>query len=254
MALSFSINLPPKCSLVWSTGESNHDKRLELAKVCSEILSLNNLPAIDYSEYSYKTFEEKKINQINIRADGLKNEEKELRTFLIDIPGDSIELTPDEFMSKLLEGTLPRDSNIHVLGDLIILGDKGLSLMPDNVFIEGNFFVVEYTGEISLPNNLTVSLNLFFSGYEKFVSPPKKLSVGCNAYFNGCINLASLPEDFFFGGYLDLEGCTALTSLPKSMTELVDNTDENSRRIDLTDTGISEELIRRLTNLFVYNS
>jgi len=104
--------------------------------------------------------------------------------------------------------------NLHVGGDLNLVGCKNLTSLPDNLSVEG-YLDLYGTPITSLPDNLHVGGNLDLSE-TPITSLPDNLHVGGNLYLSET-PITSLGDNLSVGGYLDLEG-TQITSLPDNLS------------------------------------
>ncbi|MGR3912759.1 MAG: NEL-type E3 ubiquitin ligase domain-containing protein, partial [Candidatus Rhabdochlamydia sp.] len=137
---------------------------------------------------------------------------------------------------------------------------KALIALPKGLEIQGNLELSGCKRLMDLPENLTVENNLNCSGCTAITTLPKGLKVKGNLDFSYCEGLIALPQQLKvkesldsietpfleFGGDLDLTGCISLTSLPNWIATLSSPLNRNERIINLTESGLSPTVIRRL--------
>ena len=163
------------------------------------------------------------------------------------IPDKTLYLEPEEFECLLFNHRLP-NRNIFIRC-LSLYNHTNLRYLPDGIFVDGWLKIRNCTSLTSLPDGLSVGGTLDLEGCTGLTSLPEGLKVGGNIDLRFCEMLTSFPERLSIGGNLDLEGCINLTSLPSWITELGWNRrDDKRREVNLTGTGLSDDMIDRLRN------
>ncbi len=154
--------------------------------------------------------------------------------------------------------------NLHVGKNLNLIEFTDLTFLPKGLYVGKNLDlncsntgicyeidgfdapITNYKNLPSLPENLHVGKNLILTLHTNLTSLPESLQVDGNLDLSYCTGLSFLPNHFKLGGDLDLSGCSNLTSLPDSITSLGYRDDGEIRMINLSGTGLSEDILNRL--------
>ncbi len=135
---------------------------------------------------------------------------------------------------------------LKVGGDLYLTRCSSLNSLAQGLKVGGNLYLTFCSGLTSLSQGLEVGGDLDLMGCTDLTSLSQGLKVKGDLYLEDCTGLISLPQSLQVGGNLSLEGCTRLTSLPNSITELGYTSSSQLRIINLTGTGLSQEIIQHL--------
>jgi hypothetical protein len=208
---------------------------------CTSLESLpDNLSVQGYLDLSGCTSLESLPENLSVKGD-------------LDLSGcTSLQSLPDNLSVKGdldLSGCTSLQSlpdNLSVQGKLYLAGCTRLTTLPDTLSVQGNLDLSGCTTLESLPDNLSVQGSLVLTGCTSLQSLPENLSVQGDLYPIGCTSLQSLPENLSVQGDLNLRNCTGLTSLPSAITQWGPRGNRETRIIDLTGTGLSDDIIRRL--------
>ena len=131
--------------------------------------------------------------------------------------------------------------------NLVIAKCDNLTTIPEDLYVRDLFSIKECRNLNTLPGGIDVGI-LFIDKCENLTTLPEGLTIAANLDIRDCINLTILPENFKVGGHLYLQGCTSLTSLPDCISRLGPCENGQTRIIDLTRTGIPEEILNTLRN------
>ncbi len=135
---------------------------------------------------------------------------------------------------------------LYVEGDLDLSGCTSFTSLPEDLDVGHNLNLSGCARLASLPKGLRMGGSLYLDGCIGLVSLPEGLYVYCDLYLTDCTNLTSLPEKLIVGGDLSLKGCINLTALPSWITQLGWRLGALIRSVDLTNTGLSENIINKL--------
>ncbi|MGR3972963.1 MAG: NEL-type E3 ubiquitin ligase domain-containing protein [Candidatus Rhabdochlamydia sp.] len=140
--------------------------------------------------------------------------------------------------------TLPQ--GLKVGGSLDLLRCENLTHLPDDLDVNRNIDLAECTSLTTLPNGLRINGSLDLSRCEALTHLPSNLTVGKHLDLSDCTALTSMLYPINLGGNLNLTGCRSLTSLPNWIITLDKCSDGLPHSIDLTNTGLSPSLMRRV--------
>jgi hypothetical protein len=135
---------------------------------------------------------------------------------------------------------------LSVGGDFNCSHCPSLIQLPQGLSVGGNFNCSRCPSLIQLPQGLSVGGDFNCSRCPSLIQLPQGLSVGGNLYCSHCSSMTQLAEGLSVGGNLYCDYCTSLTSLPNSIASWGPRTNGNTRRIELSGTGITPALQQRL--------
>lgn len=158
---------------------------------------------------------------------------------------NKIEYTPVEFNS-LIESDYRFNGSkkIVVNGDLYISSEK-LTVLP-NIHVKGYLSLRDCDNFTHWGNNLKVDGDLYIRQCDQFTALPEKLHVGGILDIRKCKKFTALPKNFYVGGDVNIKHCPNLTSLPDSIADLGSSGTGSNRTINLTNTGLREEIPEQL--------
>uniref|UniRef100_UPI00214756F0 NEL-type E3 ubiquitin ligase domain-containing protein n=1 Tax=Endozoicomonas sp. SESOKO1 TaxID=2828742 RepID=UPI00214756F0 len=180
--------------------------------------------------------------KIHIKGDGMLKNRLNLKSLSGDITVDGqlyLEMCPE--LSELPE-------QLIVKSHFRLKACNKISKLPDNLGVGGALLLRRCTGIRELPRNLSAA-ELILDDCSGLSELPDGLYVRGDVSLIGCISLRALPENPFFEGHLSLKGCRSLTALPNWITELGALVGGQTREVDLSDTGLSDELHQRISAL-----
>uniref|UniRef100_UPI0021499207 NEL domain-containing protein n=1 Tax=Endozoicomonas sp. SESOKO1 TaxID=2828742 RepID=UPI0021499207 len=164
------------------------------------------------------------------------------------LEGDFSPYFPPDSPERELDLKLPR--HLTVTGDLNLSECKGMRALSENLTVDGNFIICQLTELETLPEKLSVGqyLTIFFC--EALLRLPDNLHVGETLVVSSCRGLRELPENRLnVGGHIFLNGCTSLSALPNWITTMGLTSSGEVRRVNISDTGLSDELYQRISNM-----
>ena len=138
--------------------------------------------------------------------------------------------------------------NLSVGGIFDLIGCTSLTALPDNLSVGRDFLLINCTSLTALPENLSVGGSLILTSCTSLTALPEELSVGRSLILESCTSLTALPEELSVGGSLSLWGCTSLRTLPEQITTMGPVSRREPRHVNLENTGLSNDLIDRLSN------
>jgi hypothetical protein len=157
-------------------------------------------------------------------------------------------------------------AGLHVRGSLHLAGCNRLTALPVGLRVENVLDLRECTALVAVPVDLSVGdllhlggctgLTAFSAGLHiegslniarcTGLTTLDNLQVGGDLYCIGCTGLTALRENLKVGGDLNLTGCSGLTALPTWITSIGLRQDGEIRIINLSHTGLSDEVMERL--------